>query len=90
MPASLENSAMATGLEKVSFHSNPKERECQRMLKLPVRRAIIKSSTNDKCWKVYEEKERYTYLNAEFQEQEGEIRKPSSVINAKKWRKPIE
>ena len=23
MPASLENSAMATGLEKVSFHSNP-------------------------------------------------------------------
>ena len=35
MPASLENSAVATGLEKVSFHSNPKERQCQRMLKLP-------------------------------------------------------
>ena len=31
MPANLENSAMATGLEKVSFHSNPKEGECQRM-----------------------------------------------------------
>ena len=30
-----ENSAAATGLEKVSFHSNPKERQCQRMLKLP-------------------------------------------------------
>ena len=30
-----ENSAVATGLEKVSFHSNPKERECKRMLKLP-------------------------------------------------------
>ena len=26
MPAHLENSAVATGLEKVSFHSNPKER----------------------------------------------------------------
>ena len=26
--------AVATGLEKVSFHSNPKERHCQRMLKL--------------------------------------------------------
>ena len=26
MPAYLENSAVATGLEKVSFHSNPKER----------------------------------------------------------------
>ena len=34
-PANLENSAVATGLEKVSFHSNPKERQCQRMLKLP-------------------------------------------------------
>ena len=34
MPANLENSAVATGLKKVSFHSNPKERQCQRMLKL--------------------------------------------------------
>ena len=31
MPAKLENSAVATGLEKVSFHSNHKERQCQRM-----------------------------------------------------------
>ena len=30
MPANLENSAVATGLEKVSFHSNPKERQCKR------------------------------------------------------------
>ena len=30
----LENSAVATGLEKISFHSNLKERQCQRMLKL--------------------------------------------------------
>ena len=35
MSANLENSAVATGLEKVSFHSNPQERQCQRMLKLP-------------------------------------------------------
>ena len=35
MPANLENSAVATGLENVSFHSNPKESQCQRMLKLP-------------------------------------------------------
>ena len=35
LPANLENSAAATGLEKVSFHSNPKERQCQRMLRLP-------------------------------------------------------
>ena len=35
LSANLDNSAMATGLEKVGFHSNPKERQCQRMLKLP-------------------------------------------------------
>ena len=35
MSANLKNSAVATGLEKVSFHSNPKERQCQRILKLP-------------------------------------------------------
>ena len=35
MPTTLENSAGVTGLEKVSFHSNPKERQCQRMLKPP-------------------------------------------------------
>ena len=34
MPANLENSAVATELEKVSFHSRPKEGQCQRMLKL--------------------------------------------------------
>ena len=36
MPANMENSAAATGLEKVSFHSNPEERQSQRMLKLPL------------------------------------------------------
>ena len=35
MSANLENSVVATGLEKVSFHSNSKERKCKRMLKLP-------------------------------------------------------
>ena len=35
MTANLENSAMATGLEKVSFHSTSKEGQCQRMFKLP-------------------------------------------------------
>ena len=29
MPANLENSAVATGLEEISFHSNPKERQCK-------------------------------------------------------------
>ena len=34
IPTNLENSAVATGLEKVSFHSNSKEGQCQRMFKL--------------------------------------------------------
>ena len=34
MPANLEESAVATGLEKVSYHSHPKEGQCPRMLKL--------------------------------------------------------
>ena len=35
LSTNLENSAVATGLENISFHSNPKERQCQRTLKLP-------------------------------------------------------
>ena len=31
MPANLENSAVATGLEKFSFHSKFREGQCQRM-----------------------------------------------------------
>jgi len=34
MSANLEKSAGTTGLEKVSFYSNPKEGQCQRMFKL--------------------------------------------------------
>ena len=34
MPANLENSAVTKGLEKVSFHSNPKEWQYQKMFKL--------------------------------------------------------
>ena len=34
MPGNLENSALATGLEKISSHSNPKEEQCQRIFKL--------------------------------------------------------
>ena len=29
MPANLENSSVTTGLEKVSFHANPKESESE-------------------------------------------------------------
>ena len=32
--ANFENSSVAIGLEKINFHSNPKERQCQLILKL--------------------------------------------------------
>ena len=45
MSTNLENSAVAIGLEKVSFHSNLKEGQCQRMFQLPcyyVRKIMLK------------------------------------------------
>ena len=42
MPANLENSAVAIGLEKVSFHSNPKERQCQKNALSHASKAMLK------------------------------------------------
>ena len=43
MPANLENSALATGLEKVSFHSSPKEGQyCMIALTLHVSKIMLK------------------------------------------------
>ena len=64
MPANLENSAVATGLEKVSFHSNPKERQCQRMLKLPHKIALI-SHTSKVMLKILQTRLQ-RYLNCEL------------------------
>ena len=41
-----KNSAVATRLEKVIFHSNPKERQCQRMFKLLHNYTISHASSN--------------------------------------------
>ena len=42
---------MATGLEKVTFHSNPKERQCQKMVKLLHTLALI-SHTSKAMFKI--------------------------------------
>ena len=44
MPANLENSAVATGPKKVSFHSNPEEGQSQRMFKLPYNHTISRAT----------------------------------------------
>ena len=46
MPANLENSAVATGLEKVSFHSKSKERQCQRIVMLKILQARLQQYMN--------------------------------------------
>ena len=45
MSANLENSAVVIGLENVSFHSNPKEVQCQRMFKLLCKIVLISHSS---------------------------------------------
>ena len=45
MPENLENSAVVTGLEKFSFHSNPKERQSQRCSNYNIITLISHAST---------------------------------------------
>ena len=58
---------------------HPQEKEMQKSKWLPEEAAVKGREAKSKG-----EKERYIHLSEEFQKQQGEIRKPSSVINAKK------
>ena len=60
----------------------PKKKKCKKAKWLSDKALQIVEKRREVKGK--EEKERYTHLNADFQEEQGEIRKPSSVINAKK------
>ena len=46
MPENLENSAVATGLENVSFHFNPKEKQCQLLSQLPSSHTLANSQNS--------------------------------------------
>ena len=72
MQANLENSEEAIGLEKVSFHSNPKERQCQRMLKLP-HNALI-SHTSKVMLKILQARLQQ-YMNHELPDVQAGFRK---------------
>ena len=72
MSANLENSAMATGLEKVSFHSNPKEgnaRECSNY-----RTIAFISHASKIMLKIFQAKLQQ-YGNREFPDVQGGFRK---------------
>ena len=69
-------------VQQTGIKTIPKKKKCKKAkwlseeaLQMAVKRREVKSKG---------EKERYTHLNAEFQRIQGEIRKPSSAINAKK------
>ena len=84
MSANLKNSAVATGLEKVSFHSNPKERQYQRMFKYHTIALI--SHANKVKLKILQAKLQQ-YMNGELPHVKAgfrkgrEIRDPNPIAN---------
>ena len=69
-------------VQETEIKTIPKKKKCKKAKWLSeeaLQIAVKRREVNGKG-----EKERYTYLNAEFQRIGGEIRKPSSVISAKK------
>ena len=60
----------------------PKEKKCKKAKWMP--EEALQRTGNRREAKGKGVKERYTHLNADFQRIQGQIRKPSSVINAKK------
>ena len=75
-------------VQEIGIKTIPKKKKCKKAKWLSEEALQIAV----KSWEAKSkgEKERYTHLNAAFQRIAGEIRKPSSVINAKKYRKTIE
>ena len=75
MPANLENSAMATGLEMISFHSSPKERQCQRILKL------LQNCTHLKVMLKFLQARLQQYVNRELPDIQAGFRKGRGTSN---------
>ena len=88
MPANLENSAVAIRLEKVSFHPNPKERQCQRRLNHTI---VIISHASKVMLKILQARLQQ-YMNHNFQmfkldlekAEEPESKLPTSAGSSKK------
>ena len=53
----IQKAHQATGLENVSFHSSPKERQCQRMFKIPYNctHFTCQQDVNNKLWNILKE-----------------------------------
>ena len=89
MSVNLKNSAVATGLEKVSFHSNPKERQCQECSNY--RTIALISHTSEVMLKILQARLQQ-YVNCELPDvqagfrrgREPEIKLPTSAGSSKK------
>ena len=77
MPANLQNSAVATGLEKVSFHSNPKgsAKEC-----LDYRTIALISHTSKVMLKILQARLQQ-YVNPELPDVQAGFRKGRGMRN---------
>ena len=73
MPANLENSAVATGLGKVSFHSIPKGRQCQRNVQTTTQIALI-SHVSKVTLKILQARLQQ-YMNCELSDVQAGFRK---------------
>ena len=72
MPANLENLAVATGLEKISFYSNPKERQCQRISNYHT--IVLISHDSRVMLKILQDKLQQ-YVNCELPDVQADFRK---------------
>ena len=70
-------------VQETGIKTNPQEKEMQKKVKWLSEEAL-QIAVKRREAKSKGEKEKYTHLKAEFQRIAGEIRKPSSMLNAKK------
>ena len=78
MPANLENLAVATGLEKVSFHSNPKGRECHKCSNYHT--IVLFSHASKVMLKIFQAKLQQ-YMNHELPDVRARFRKDRGTID---------
>ena len=74
MSANLENSAVAPGLEKISFHSNPKEKQCQSMFKPNYHTVALISHTSKVMLKILQARLQQ-YVSCEIPDVQAGFRK---------------
>ena len=74
MPANLEHSAVATGLENVSFHSNSKEKQCQRTIVSSYNTIALTSHASKVMLKILQARLQQ-YMNCELPEVQAGFRK---------------